>query len=61
MTWKHVALIAIAALMVLACGLSNSCNRDSIKDIITFASVIAGIVGGNAMQSKDNGKADVLK
>lgn len=47
-TWRHVAILAMACLMVLACSLTSVCAHESLGQVITFASVIAGIVGGHA-------------
>jgi hypothetical protein len=51
MTWKHVALIAIAAAVVMACEVSTTC-QGSLDKVVGFALAIAGIAGGNAMQSR---------
>ena len=46
-TWKHVAVFAMAMLMVLACSLTNVCARESLGTVIAFASAIAGAVAGH--------------
>lgn len=52
MTWKHVALIAIAAVVVVACEISSVCH-DSLGQVIGFSLAVAGIAGGNAMRSEE--------
>jgi hypothetical protein len=47
--------------MVLACSLTQVCARESLGQVITFASVIAGIVGGHAGQNSHAAKKEKPK
>lgn len=45
MTWRHVAIIALALSAVMACGLSSTCGA-SLSGVIQLATiVISGTLG----------------
>lgn len=44
----HVLALLIAALLVLICGLSNTCTHDALPQIIQLAGCIVGGVMGLA-------------
>lgn len=54
MTWRHVAILGMCCMVVGLCSLTQTCARESLGQVITFASVIAGIVGGHASRNDDN-------
>ena len=46
MTWHHVAALLIAALMVVACGLSERCSPQNFGNVVQLATaVVAGAFG----------------
>lgn len=52
MTWKHVALVALAIVLVLLCGRSTVCSAPgTFQGVITLATTIVAIAGGNATLS----------
>lgn len=55
MTWKHVAVFAIAAVVVLACEVSGTC-QPALDKVIGFCLVLAGAAAGNAMATRDEAK-----
>ena len=48
MTWHHVAALLIAALTVIACGVSEKCGKDSFPAVVQLASVIVAGTFGHA-------------
>lgn len=57
MTWKHVALVVIAALLVLGCGLSHVCsNPGTLSGVITLSTAIVGGALGHAGVSSSGPK-----
>lgn len=55
MTWHHVSALLIAAAMVIACGISERCGKDSFPAVVQLATVIvAGAFGhaGAGMRAK---------
>jgi hypothetical protein len=57
MTWKHVAVFAIAAAVVMTCEFSSACLA-SLPLVLAFASTLAGAAAGNAMLSKPEAPKD---
>jgi uncharacterized membrane protein HdeD (DUF308 family) len=57
MTWKHVAVFAIAAAVVMTCEFSSACIT-ALPLVIGFASVLAGAAAGNAMHSRTEAPKD---
>jgi hypothetical protein len=56
-TWRHVALIAIAAVVVLACEISSTC-QGALDKVIGFSLAVVGAAAGNAMRNEDPTKRD---
>lgn len=48
MTVYHLGALLIAAVLVLACGMSNTCNHESMNQVIQLATVIVGGTFGHA-------------
>ena len=48
MTWHHVAALMIAALTVIACGVSERCSKDSFPAVVQLATVIVAGTFGHA-------------
>jgi len=49
MTWKHVALILVAALLVLGCGVSHVCSAPgTLSGVLQLATTIVGGALGHA-------------
>jgi len=48
MTWHHVAALMIAAAMVIACGISERCAKESQSAVIQLATVIVAGAFGHA-------------
>lgn len=57
MTWKHVAVFAIASVVVLACELTASCQV-ALPLVMGFAGTMVGAAAGNAMRSEDASRRD---
>lgn len=58
MSWHHVAALLIAAAMVIACGISERCGKDSFPAVVQLATVIvAGAFGhaGAGMRARRTG------
>jgi hypothetical protein len=47
-TWHHVAALLIAAAMVIACGVSERCGKESQAAVIQLATVIVAGAFGHA-------------
>lgn len=48
MTWKHIALVALAILLVLGCGINHVCsaNEHTFGAVLQLATtIVAGAVG----------------
>ena len=61
MTWHHVALIILASIVVLACGLSPQFPREAMKDVIAFSTtLVVGAIGhaGNNMRRQNERSTD---
>jgi len=59
MTWHHVAALLIAALTVIACGVSEKCGKDSFPAVVQLATVIvAGTFGHAGAGMRATKKAD---
>jgi len=56
-TWKHVAVFAIAAMVVVTCEFSSACLA-VLPMVLSFASTLAGAAAGNAMQSRPEAPKD---
>lgn len=49
MTWKHIAALVVAALLVLGCGVSHVCSEaTTFQGVIQLATVIVGGTLGHA-------------
>jgi len=48
MTWHHVAALLIATLMVISCGLSQTCSAQSFNGVLQLATVIVAGAFGHA-------------
>ena len=60
MTWRHVAAILIAAVMVIACGLSQTCSAAFPHVVSLATAIVAGAFGhaGAETRSKGHGEKD---
>lgn len=60
MTWKHVALVALAVALVTPCVLSATCMSNPIvfAGVLQLASVIVAGAVGNAMRSVDDTRSE---
>lgn len=50
MTWKHIALVALAIVLVLGCGVSHVCssNEHTFGSVLQLAATIVGGAVGHA-------------
>lgn len=56
MTWKHIAMVALAVALLAACIVTRACtdNVQALNIVAHFANTIAAGAIGNALSSRES-------